>query len=116
MKKGDLTCSIPMAKLLAGVPQDAEIGSVAVFVGIKGGGVFMGSQLDADPESMAYMLSAFSEAKRSVIEGIIQEHGMEMLVSVMFFLAVSNGNTKELENDPADVFRRYFVPRPEEDE
>ncbi|MBT1072901.1 hypothetical protein [Pelotalea chapellei] len=116
MKKGDLTCSIPMAKLLAGVPQDAEIGSVAVFVGMKGGGVYMGSQMDANPESMAFMLSAFSEAKRSVIESIIQEHGMEMLVSVMFFLAVSNRNTQELDGDPADVFKRYFVPRPEEDE
>lgn len=116
MKKGDLTCSIPMAKLLSGLPQEAEIGSVAVFVGLKGGGVFMGSQIDADPESMAYMLSAFSEAKRSVIESIIREHGMEMLVSVMFLLAVSNKNTQELEGDPEDIFKRYFVPQHEEDE
>lgn len=37
MKKGELTCSMAMAKLLAAVPEDAEIGSAAVFVGIKGG-------------------------------------------------------------------------------
>lgn len=116
MKKGDLTCSIAMAKLLAGVPEDAEIGSVAMFVGVKGSGVYMGSHLDANPEQIASMISAFSEAKRSVLEGIIREHGMEMMLSVMFFLDSSNADVRELGADPADFFKQYFVPKPEEEE
>ncbi|HEY3307217.1 MAG TPA: hypothetical protein VGJ93_02065 [Desulfuromonadaceae bacterium] len=116
MKKGDLTCSIAMAKLLAAVPEDAEIGSVAMFVGVKGSGVYMGSHMDANPEQIASMISAFSEAKRSVLEGIIREHGMEMMVSVMFFLASSNTDTRELGADPADFFKQYFVPKHDEDE
>lgn len=116
MKKGDLTCSIAMAKLLAGVPEDAEIGSVAMFVGVKGSGVYMGSHLDANPEQIASMISAFSEAKRSVLEGIIREHGMEMMLSVMFFLASSNADARELGADPADFFKQYFVPKPEEED
>jgi ribosome-binding factor A len=116
MKKGDLTCSIAMAKLLATVPEDAEIESVAVFVGVRGNGVYMGSHMDSNPEQIASMISAFSEAKRSILEGIIREHGMETMVSVMFFLASSTANTKELENDPNDFFKQYFVPKPEEDE
>jgi hypothetical protein len=116
MNKGDLTCSIAMAKLLATVPEDAEIGSVAVFVGVKGGGVYMGSHMDSNPEQIASMLSAFSEAKRSVLEGIIRVHGMETMVSVMFFLASSTANTKELGSDPSDFFKKYFVPNPEEEE
>ena len=116
MKKGELTCSLAMAKLLAGVPEDAEIGSAAIFVGIKGGGVFMGSHIDPNPEEMASMLSAFSEAKQPVIEGIIREHGMEMLVTVMFYLASSQPNAKEMDKDPADLFRQYFVPSHEKDD
>jgi hypothetical protein len=104
-----------MAKLLASVPEDAEIGSVAVFVGVKGGGVYMGSHMDANPEQIASMISAFSEAKRSVLEGIIRVYGMETMVSVMFFLASSTATTQELENDPSDFFKKYFVPKPEEE-
>jgi hypothetical protein len=115
MNKGDLACSIAMAKLLAAVPEDAEIGSVAVFVGVKGSGVYMGSNMDANPEQIASMISAFSEAKRSVLEGIIRDHGMEMMVSVMFFLASSSPNAKELGNDPADIFKQYFVSKPDEE-
>lgn len=116
MKKGDLTCSIPMAKLLAGVPEDAEIGSVAVFVGVKGAGVYMGSHMDANPEQMASMITAFGEAKRSVIEGIIREHGMEMLVTVMFFLGTSNPEAKQFGDDPADLLKKYFVPQRQGDD
>ena len=116
MKKGDLTCSIAMAKLLATVPEDADIESVAVFVGVRGNGVYMGSHMDANPEQIASMISAFSEAKRSVLEGIIRVHGMETMVSVMFFLASSTANTKELGNDPSDFFKQYFVPKSGEEE
>src|SRR3974390_2604428 len=84
MNKGDLTCSIAMTRLLSSVPEDAEIGSVAVFVGVKGGGVYMGSTMADNPQKIASMISAFSEAKRSILENIIREHGMEMMVSVMF--------------------------------
>ena len=110
MKKSELTCSTAMAGLLAGVPDDAEIGSVAVFVGVKGGGVFMGSHMAASPEEMAAMISAFGEAKRSVIEGIIRDHGMDTMVTVMFFLASNHPDAKELGTDPADFLRKYFVP------
>ena len=116
MNKGDLTCSIAMARLLATVPEDAEIGSVAVFVGVKGGGVYMGSTMDANPEQIASMISAFSEAKRSVIESIIREHGTEMMVSVMFFLASSRTNAQELGSDPSDILKHYFVPKLEDEE
>ena len=116
MNKGDLTCSIAMARLLASVPEDAEIGSVAVFVGVKGGGVYMGSTMDANPEQIASMLSAFGEAKRSVLENIMQEHGTELMVSVMFFLASSSANARELGSDPSDIFKNFFVPKPPEDE
>jgi hypothetical protein len=115
MKKGDLTCSIEMAKLLSTVPEDAEIGSVAVFVGVKGSGVYMGSFMDENPEQVASMISAISEAKSSLMEGIIRVHGMETMVSVMFFLASSTAHTKELGTDPADIFKKYFVPEPEEE-
>lgn len=106
MKKAELTCSIPIAKLLTGVPDDAEIGSIAVFVGVKGSGVFMGSQMAANPEEIAAMLSAFNEAKQSVVEGIIRDHGMQMMVSVMFFLASSHPDAKDL-IDPEELLRRY---------
>jgi hypothetical protein len=107
MKKSELTCSIPMAKLLTGVPEEADIGSIAVFVGVKGSGVFMGSQMAANPEEIASMLSAFNEAKQSVIEGIIRDHGMQMMVSVMFFLASSNPDAKNLGIDPEELMRKY---------
>ena len=110
MKKSDLTCSTVMAELLSGVPEDAEIGSVAVFVGVKGGGVYMGSNMGANPEQIAAMISAFSEAKRSVLDGIIRDYGMETMVTVMYFLASSHPDAKELGNDPDDLFRKYFVP------
>lgn len=110
MKKGELTCSIPMARLLASVPEDSDIGSVAIFVGVKGSGVFMGSLMDANPEQLASMISAFGEAKQSVIEGIIRDHGMEMMVSVMFYLASSHAETRDLGIDPSDLLRKYFVP------
>jgi hypothetical protein len=116
MNKGDLTCSLAMAKLLATVPEDADIGSVAVFVGVKGGGVYMGAHMDANPVQIASMISAFSEAKRSVLEGIIREHGMDTLVSVMFFLAGSTANTKELGSDPSDFYKQYFVPKSGDEE
>ena len=109
MKKSDLTCSTAMAGLLASVPEDAEIGSVAVFVGVKGGGVYMGSHMGANPEQIASMISAFSEAKRSVIDGIIRDYGMETMVTVMYFLASNHPDAKELGND--DFFQKYFVPR-----
>lgn len=107
MKKSDLTCSIPMAKLLTGVPEEADIGSIAVFVGVKGSGVFMGSQMAANPEEIASMLSAFNEAKQSVIEGIIRDHGMQMMVSVMFFLASSHPDAKNLGINPEELMRKY---------
>lgn len=107
MKKSDLTCSIPVAKLLTGVPEEAEIGSIAVFVGVKGSGVFMGSQMAANPEEIASMLGAFNEAKQSVIEGIIRDHGMQMMVSVMFFLASSHPDVKNLGIDPEELLRKY---------
>jgi hypothetical protein len=116
MNKGDLTCSIAMARLLSSVPEDADIGSVAVFVGVKGGGVYMGSTMAANPEQIASMISAFSEAKRSVLEGIIREHGTEMMVSVMFFLASSSANAKELGSDPSDIFKHFFVPKIDDEE
>jgi len=116
MNKGDLSCSIAMARLLSAVPEDADIGSVAVFVGVKGGGVYMGSTMDANPEQIASMISAFSEAKRSVLEGIIREHGTEMMVSVMFFLASSSADAKELESNPSNIFKQYFVPKTEDEE
>lgn len=75
----------------------------------------MGSHMDANPEQIATMLNAFSEAKRSVIEGIIREHGMEMLVTVMFYLASSNAESLDVENDPKQIFRQYFVSRREEE-
>lgn len=113
MKKGDLTCSIPMAKLLAGVPEDAEIGSVAMFVGVKGGGVYMGSHMEANPEQIASMLGAFGEAKRTVIEGIIRDHGTEMLVTVMFYLASSQAGAQDLGTD--ELLKKYFVPQRTQD-
>jgi hypothetical protein len=116
MRKGDLTCSIEMARLLSSVPEDAEIGSVAIFVGVKGSGVYMGSTMDSNPEQIASMISAFSEAKQSVLEGIIREHGMEMMVSVMFFLASSSANAKELGTDPSDILKQYFVPKTGDEE
>ena len=115
MKKGDLTCSIAMAKLLSTGPEDADIGSVAIFVGVKGSGVYMGSYMDANPEQIASMISAISEAKSSLMEGIIRTHGMETMVSVMFFLASSTATTKELGSDPSDSFRKYFIPKSEEE-
>jgi len=118
MKKGDLTCSIAMAKLLSTVPEDAEIGSVAVFVSVKGSGgsgVYMGSSMDANPEQIASMISAISQAKSSLLEGIIHSYGMETMVSVLFFLASSTAKTKELGSDPLDDFKRYFMPKPEEE-
>jgi hypothetical protein len=114
MKKNELTCSIAMTRLLANVPENAEIGSVAVFVGVKGSGVFMGSRMDTNPEEIAAMLSAFGAARREVIEGIIREHGMELMVSVLFFLASSQADTKELGNDYEDILKNYFVPKPGE--
>ena len=65
MQKGDLACSIAMTQLLATVPEDADIGSVAIFVGVKGSGVYMGSYMDANPEQIASMINAVSEAKSS---------------------------------------------------
>jgi hypothetical protein len=109
MKKGELACSTAMAGLLAGIPEDVEIESAAVFIGVKGGGVYMGSHMGANPEQIASMISAFGEAKRSVIDGIIREFGMETMVTVMYFLASSHPDAKELGND--DVFKKYFVPR-----
>ena len=116
MKKGDLTCSIAMTKLLSTVPEDAEIGSVAVFVSVKGSGgsgVYMGSSMDANPEQMASLISAISEAKKSLLDGIVRVYGMETMVSVLFFLASSTANTKELGSDPFDSFKKYFIPKPE---
>ena len=110
MKKGDLSCSTAMASLLAGVPEDADIESVAVFIGVKGGGVFMGSHMTANPRDIASMISAFGEAKSSVIEGIIRDHGMETMVTVMYFLASSHPDAKDLGNDPDAFFRKFFVP------
>lgn len=115
MKKGDLTCSIPMAQLLAGVPEDADIGSVAVFVGVKGRGVYMGSHMDANPEQIASMITAFGEAKRSVLEGIIREHGMEMMVTVMFFLGTTQPEARDAGTGPADILNKYFVPNRQEE-
>ena len=115
LKKSDLSCSIAMARLLANVPENAEIGSVAIFVGIKGSGIFMGSRMDTNPEEIASMLSAFGSARREVIEGLIREHGMELIVSVLFFLASSQAETKELGNDPADILKNYFIPKPGQD-
>jgi len=115
MKKGELTCSIAMAKLLSTVPEDSEIGSVAVFVSVKGGGVYMGSSMDANPEQMASLINAISEAKNSLMESIIRIYGMETMVSVLFFLASSTANMKELESDPFDSFKKYFIPKPEEE-
>jgi hypothetical protein len=115
MKKGDLTCSIAMAKLLSTVPEDADIGSVAVFVGVKGSGVYMGSYMDANPEEIASMISAISEAKSSLMESIIRVHGMETMVTVLFFLASSTAHTKELGSDPLDSFRKFFIPTTEKE-
>ena len=115
MKKGDLTCSLEMTKLLSTVPEDAEIGAVAIFVSVKGSGVYMGSSMDANPEQMASMINAISEAKSSLLESIIRVYGMETMVSVLFFLASSTANTKELGSDPFDAFRKYFIPKPEEE-
>jgi hypothetical protein len=67
--------------------------------------------MDSNPEKIASMISAFGEAKRSILEGIVREHGMEMMVTVMYFLASSQADVKELGNDPADILRKYFVPR-----
>ena len=114
VRKQDLTCSAALAALLTGVPEDADIESVAVFVGVKGGGVFMGSHLTADPQEIAAMISALGEAKGSIIEGIIRDHGMETMVTVMYFLASSHPNARDLGNDPDAFFRKYFIPRPEE--
>ena len=75
----------------------------------------MGSTMDANPEQIASMLSAFGEAKRSVLESIIREYGTELMVSVMFFLASSSANARELGSDPSDIFKNYFVPKPPED-
>ncbi|SNB45259.1 hypothetical protein [Geobacter sp. DSM 9736] len=111
MRKNELTCSIPMAQLLSNVPEDSEISSVTIFVGVKGSGVFMGSRMAPNPEEMASMISAFGEAKRSVIEGIIRDHGMEMMVSVMFFLASRDPGTKDLGIDPEELMRSYFMPK-----
>jgi hypothetical protein len=116
MKKSDLACSTTMASLLAGVPADAEIGSVAVFVGVKGSGVIMGAHMDSNPEKIASMISAFGEAKRSILEGIIREHGMEMMVTVMYFLASSQADAEDLGNGPADILNKYFVPKRGADE
>ena len=115
MKKNELACSITMAKLLANVPEEADIGSVAVFVGVRGSGVFMGSRMETNPEEIASMLSAFGTARREMIEGIIREHGVELMVSVLFFLASSQAGTKNLGNDPADLVKNYFVPHPGEE-
>jgi L-asparaginase/Glu-tRNA(Gln) amidotransferase subunit D len=115
MKKGDLTCSIEMAKLLSTVPEDAEIGSVAIFVGVKGSGVYMGSYMDANPEQIASMISAISEAKSSLMDGIVRVHGMETMVSVLFFLASSTASTKDLGSDPFDSFKKYFIPKSEKE-
>jgi hypothetical protein len=109
MRKSEFTCSAAMAGLLAGIPEDVEIESAAVFIGVKGGGVYMGSHLGADPEQIASMVSAFGEAKRSVMDGIIREFGMETMVTVMYFLASSHPDAKELEGD--DFFKKYFVPK-----
>ena len=76
----------------------------------------MGSSMDANPEQIASMISAFSEAKRSVLESIIREHGTEMMVSVMFFLASSSANAKELGSDPSDFLKHYFVPNSVDEE
>jgi hypothetical protein len=111
MKKRELTCSIPMAQLLSNVPEDAEIGSVTIFVGVKGSGVFMGSHMARNAEEIASMISAFGDAKRSIIEGIIREHGMEMLVSVMFFLASRDPEAKDLGIDMDELMRNYFIPK-----
>ena len=110
MKKGELTCSAAMTSLLTSVPEDADIESVAVFVGVKGGGVFMGSHMAASPRDIASMISAFGEAKSSVIEGIIRDHGMETMVTVMYYLASSHPDAKDLATDPDAFFRKFFVP------
>jgi hypothetical protein len=115
MKKNELTCSIAMARLLANVPEDAEIGSVAIFLGVKGRGIFMGSRMDTNPEEIASMLSAFGAARREVVEGIIREHGVELMISVLFFLASNQTDTKDLGNDPADILKNYFIPKPGEE-
>jgi hypothetical protein len=115
MKKADLTCSMAIAPLLSNMPDDVEIGSVAVFVGVEGGGVFMGCNLSPRPEQVAAMVNAFGEAKRSVMENLVRDHGMETLVSVMYFLASSHPEAKELGRDP-ELFRSFFVPRDSEEE
>jgi hypothetical protein len=115
MKKSELTCSIAMARLLANIPEGAELGSLAIFVGVKGSGIFMGSRMDTNPEEIAAMLSAFGAARRELIEGIIREHGMELMISVLFFLASNQADTKDLGDGPADILKNYFIPKPGEE-
>lgn len=110
MRKQELACSAAMEGLLSNVPDDAEIASVAVFVGVRGGDVYVGSHLEDSPENVASMINAFGEAKKSVMESIIREHGVGAMVTVMFFLASNHPGSKELESSPADFLRKFILP------
>lgn len=110
MRKRDLACSAAMEGVLSNVPDDAEITSVAVFVGLKGGDVYVGSHLEDRPENVAAMINAFGEAKKSAMESIIKEHGMGAMVTVMFFLASNHPGSKELESGPADILKKFSLP------
>lgn len=110
MRKRELACSATMDGLLSNVPDDAEIASVAVFVGVKGGDVYVGSHLEDSPENVAAMINAFGEAKKSAMESIMKEHGMGAMVTVMFFLASNHPGSKELESSPADFLKKFVMP------